>query len=110
MSKLNEDPSERARSYIANFEKTLQQLILMKGDSKVKAQNIRRVSDTIQRYLQDAHYYLENGKPTTSLASIAYAEGLLDALTFLQLTAPNPKAHQSPFDSTFRAETSLRQR
>jgi hypothetical protein len=36
--------------------------------------------------LKDARFYLDNGKPTTSLASIAYAEGLLDALKFLNLT------------------------
>ena len=51
----------------------------------VEAVNIRKVDDAIQRYLKDAHYYLKNNKPTTSLASIAYAEGLLDALTLLGL-------------------------
>jgi hypothetical protein len=48
-------------------------------------ENIRKVDDAIQRYLKDAHYYLKNNKTTTSLASIAYAEGLLDALTLLAL-------------------------
>jgi len=52
----------------------------------VEAANIAKVSDAIHRYLQDARFYLDNGKPTTSLASIAYAEGLLDALKFLTLT------------------------
>jgi hypothetical protein len=87
MNEPSEDPSERARRYIAAFEKALRELVPVKKDSKVKVRNIRRVSDTIQRYLQDAHYYLQNGKPTTSLASIAYAEGLLDALAFLELAA-----------------------
>lgn len=85
MSELSEDPEERARMYMANFEKSLQKLIQVKKDTVVKGSDIKRVSDTIRRYLQDANYYLEHDKPTTSLASIAYAEGLLDALTFLGL-------------------------
>ncbi len=85
MSELSEDPAERARKYIANFEKTLQQFTLVKADTALKHENITRVSDTIQRYLQDARYHLENNKPATALVSIAYAEGLLDALLFLEL-------------------------
>jgi hypothetical protein len=38
--------------------------------------------------VKDAKHYLENQKPTTSLVSIAYAEGLLDALVYLELTKP----------------------
>jgi hypothetical protein len=84
---LSEDPAERARRYITSLESALGQLIPVKSESIVPAESIGKVfSDTIQRYLRDARYYLENGKPTTSLASIAYAEGLLDALTFLGLT------------------------
>ena len=91
MSKASEDPAERARQYISNFENAIQKLIPTKEDSTVKAESIRKITDTIQRYLQDARYYLEKGKPTTSLASIAYAEGLLDALTFLALTEDKAK-------------------
>jgi len=82
---ISEDPAERARRYITSFEQTLQELTPKNHDSLVKAENIRKVDDAIQRYLTDAHYYLKNSKPTTSLASIAYAEGLLDALTLLEL-------------------------
>jgi hypothetical protein len=81
-----EDPSERASKYIATLETALQKLSPLTEDTTVEATNIAKVSDTIQRYLQDARFYLGNGKPTTSLASIAYAEGLLDAITFLRLT------------------------
>jgi hypothetical protein len=49
------------------------------------AANIRRVADSVQRYLQDAEHYLKENRPSTSLTSIAYAEGLLDALLFLEL-------------------------
>jgi len=85
MSELSEDPAERTQKYIISFERSLQELTPKKRDSVVKTLNITRVSDTIEQYLKDAHYYLEHGKPSTSLASIAYAEGLLDALKFLEL-------------------------
>jgi FAD synthetase len=85
MSELSEDPAERTRKYIISLEKGLQELTPKKTDSVVETLSITRISDTIERYLKDAHYYLEHGKPSTSLASIAYAEGLLDALRFLDL-------------------------
>jgi FAD synthetase len=85
MNELSEDPAERSRKYIATFEKALQEVIPEKEDSMVKAQGIIRISETIEHYLKDAHYYLEHNKPSTSLAAIAYAEGLLDALKFLAL-------------------------
>lgn len=86
MSRPIEDPAERARKYIASMEKALQEYDPLKEGRMVETANIARVSDAIQRYLQDAHFYLTSGKPTTALASIAYAEGLLDALKFLNLT------------------------
>lgn len=86
MNNISEDPSERANKYIATLEKALQQHIPLKEDRMAEATNIAKISDAIHRYLQDARFYLDNGKPTTSLASIAYAEGLLDALKFLSLT------------------------
>lgn len=85
MSVPSEDPAERARKYIATFENALQNFTPATGDTAVKGESITRVSDTIHRYLQDAHYYLGNEKPATALASIAYAEGLLDAMAFLGL-------------------------
>ncbi|HEY4656886.1 MAG TPA: DUF357 domain-containing protein, partial [Candidatus Bathyarchaeia archaeon] len=36
-------------------------------------------------YTRDAKHYVNAEKPVTSLACIAYAEGLLDALKFLEL-------------------------
>ena len=88
MNALSEDPAERAEHYIRSFEGTLQKNQVIFSDSPVQTVNIRLVSDALQRYLKDAKYYLENQKPTTSLASIAYAEGLLDAVVYLALTKP----------------------
>jgi len=86
MSQPSEDPAERARRYIATMEKALQQYNPLKEGIMVEGANIAKVSDAIHRYLQDARFYLTSGKPTTALASIAYAEGLLEALKFLNLT------------------------
>ncbi len=88
MSEVNEDPSDRAKRYIATLEKAIANLNLPNEDKAVKATKIAEVSDTVHRYLQDARFYLSSGKATTSLASVAYAEGLLDALKFLELS-PN---------------------
>ena len=85
---LSENPTERAERYIESFESALQKNRIMTADSTVKAASIKIVSDALQRYLNDARYYLENEKPSTSLASIAYAEGLLDALAYLGLAKP----------------------
>jgi FAD synthetase len=93
MSNLSEDPAERARRYIAALEHTLQQFSILNETSTVQAARVMKVSDAIQRYLRDARFYLDGDRPTTSLASIAYAEGLLDALKFLDLAKViEPKA------------------
>ena len=95
-SETSEDPAERARKYIASFEKALPEIVPAKEDTLAKAQNVKRICDTVQRYLHDARYYLESNKPTTSLVSIAYAEGLLDALTFLELAKPQATPARNP--------------
>jgi len=84
MTEPQEDPTERARKYISSFEKALKGSTILKEVNRIDSATITKVTDAINRYLEDARYYLEH-KPTTSLASIAYAEGLLDALIFLGL-------------------------
>lgn len=88
MSDIPEDAAERARRYIKNFERALKGVKPVSVDAMVNVQGIEKVSDTMGRYLNDARFYLQNGKPVTALASIAYAEGLLDALSFLKLAEP----------------------
>jgi len=86
---LSENPAERAEKYIRSFNNILQQKSVLSADTLVKGSNITRVFDAIQRYVNDAKHYLENEKPTTSLVSVAYAEGLLDALEYLELMKPS---------------------
>ena len=85
---LTEDPAERAERYIESFDSALKKNRILTTDCVARSSSIMRVSDAIQRYVKDAKHYLENQKPTTSLVSIAYAEGLLDALVYLELTKP----------------------
>ena len=82
---LNEDPADRARRYIEKLTTAFQTAKVKRMDTGVRAANILRVADATQRYLQDAQHYLEEGRAATALASVAYAEGLLDALLFLDL-------------------------
>lgn len=93
MSNIIENPEERALRYIKSFENAIEKFTPTNAEATVMAQSVKRVTDTMNRYLNDAKYYLQNGKPVTALASIAYAEGLMDALTFLELS----KTPDKPF-------------
>ena len=85
MTGLDEDAASRAVKYISALKSVLQKTRTRTTDTTVQAPNIHRVADTVQRYLQDAEHYLNENRPTTSLTSIAYAEGLMDALIILEL-------------------------
>jgi hypothetical protein len=85
MSLVDEDPATRSRRYIANLSQAFRKIRVKNEETAVKAANVARVADAIGRYLQDAQHYLDTGRNTTALAAVAYAEGLLDALTFLEL-------------------------
>ena len=74
---MNEDPAERTRTYLTAIERALK---LAESISNPEA---LRVVDYAKRYVADSRYFLETGKPTTALASVAYAEGLLDSLSIM---------------------------
>jgi hypothetical protein len=76
---MNEDPTERTQTYLLAIERTL------KLAEAVSDPEALRVVDHAKRYVADSKYYLETGKPTTALASVAYAEGLLDSLSIMGL-------------------------
>jgi len=80
---MSENPAERAQTYLNTVEKALR---VTDGLADPKA---RRVVDYVKRYVADTKYFLESGKPTTALASVAYAEGLLDSLKILDLLGEN---------------------
>jgi FAD synthetase len=74
---MNEDPGERTRTYLEAMER------ILKLAETVSNPDAIRVVDYAKRYVADSRYYLETGKPTTALASVAYAEGLLDSLSIM---------------------------
>ena len=86
---MSEDPGERARTYLAFIERSL------KLAENISNPDALRVVDYAKRYVADSKYFLETGKPTTALASVAYAEGLLDSLSIIGVTESKAPAHRS---------------
>jgi FAD synthetase len=75
-------PHELLDKYIKNTEAVLTEIELSQtleiSDDKVNA-----IIDAAKRYLEDAKYYRDRKRFETGLASVAYSEGLLDALRLL---------------------------
>jgi hypothetical protein len=81
---------ELTTKYIIAMEKTLSSMQQTKGPITVTNESINEVVNYIWAYLKDAKYFKEQKKFETSLTSIAYCEGLLDALKLISAikTAP----------------------
>lgn len=75
---------EMAKRYIKKMSKVLEDIEIAEYAS-LDQRRINEVIDEAKRYFEDAKYYLGRGHFETSLASIAYSEGLLDALRMLGL-------------------------
>ena len=69
--------------YIVLAEHVFNEVEIIKNAVTVDAEIIRKVLESAKAYLEDAKYYRKENKFETSLASIAYCEGLLDALKML---------------------------
>lgn len=68
--------------YIESAEEVFQQI--GKGKS-LQERRAEKVLDYAKRYLKDSKYYRDQRRFETALASIAYCEGLLDALKLLEM-------------------------
>lgn len=68
--------------YVKNTEKVLQQISYQVTSPE---SNVQKVLDYANRYFEDAVYYANQNKFETALTSIAYCEGLLEALEILDL-------------------------
>ena len=79
---MKEDAKERSAKYSDTTEEALKRLRRRKSPATVEKEQVDKVLELVTGYVNDARHYREN-KPITSLACIAYAEGLLDALKFL---------------------------
>ena len=72
-----------ASKYIESAEKVLKELQKTKEPINVSEEDIGKILRWASDYLEDAKYYKAKGKFETSLTSVAYCEGLLDALRLL---------------------------
>ncbi len=66
--------------YITNTQQAFQQIM-----EKPLSKDAKGVLEYTKRYFADAKYYHNQKRFETALASIAYCEGLLDALRLLKM-------------------------
>ena len=69
--------------YISMAEKVFIQLTRAQTSISLTDETVAAVLSYAIDYLEDAKYYKAQGKFETSLASVAYCEGLLDALRLI---------------------------
>jgi len=74
---------ELVTKYIRGAERVIQEIGEIPADVHLNEEEAKTVFDWAKRYLEDAKHYQEKGKLETSLTSVAYCEGLLDALRLL---------------------------
>jgi hypothetical protein len=82
---LRESASDRSAKYVEATSASLRRLKTRKLPATVAEAQCDYVLELVRGYVKDARHYAEKRKPVTSLACIAYAEGLLDTLKFLEL-------------------------
>jgi len=74
---------ELVSKYIRSAERALSELEVVEDSLTISVDDVRRVVDLAKAYLYDAEYYRDRKRFEVSLASVAYCEGLLDALKML---------------------------
>ena len=72
-----------ATKYIISAEKVIAEMQRTKGAVSVDETCVDEILGYVTAYLEDAKYYKAQKKFETSLTSVAYCEGLLDALRLL---------------------------
>ena len=71
---------ELAAKYIDSAEKVLKEMQRTPNTITITEDQINNIINYAKNYLEDAKYYKVHKRFETSLTSIAYCEGLLDAL------------------------------
>ncbi len=71
--------------YIRNSEKVFAEVKIRQNAEIPNQKQVAEVVECAKRYLNDAKYYGEKHQYETGLVSVAYCEGLLDALRLLKL-------------------------
>ena len=70
------------QKYITGCNKVLETLELTDLPAQITEEQVKELLDHVERYLSDAEFYWGDQKPV-ALTSVAYAEGVLDALKLL---------------------------
>jgi FAD synthetase len=71
--------------YIGSAQKVFEDIQLAEVSVNLDPNIVKEVLETAKCYLADAKHYMEKGKFEVSLTSVAYCEGLLDALRMLKV-------------------------
>ena len=74
-----------ALRYIRKTERVFNVMKMNRNAVFIDVENIKEIIDEAKRYLEDAKFYFEKRRFETSLVSVSYCEGLLDALRLLGL-------------------------
>jgi len=74
---------ELVSKYIQKTERVLAEIKITQGLMRIDDKKVKSVVEQAKSYLEDAKYYMDKKELETSLASVAYCEGLLDALRLL---------------------------
>ena len=69
--------------YLASTDRVLCEMQRVHGAITVSEQKVDEILEYVSAYLADAKYYKGQKRFETSLTSVAYCEGLLDALRLL---------------------------
>ena len=72
-----------AAKYIGAMEKAVKDMQRTKGAITISEACVDDIVSYVTAYLKDAKYFRDQQKFETSLTSIAYCEGLLDALKLI---------------------------
>ncbi|RLI45581.1 hypothetical protein DRO69_05005 [Candidatus Bathyarchaeota archaeon] len=80
---MTNNAKELLSKYIQNTEQVFAEIKISQDAVYIGREKIREIIDMAKRYLEDARYYRDRKKFETGLASVAYCEGLLDALRLL---------------------------
>jgi hypothetical protein len=74
---------ELASKYIVSAERVFCEVEISETFTNIDVLGVKKVLEFAKAYLEDAKYYRDKKKFEVSLASVAYCEGLLDALKLL---------------------------
>lgn len=69
--------------YLDSTEHVLKNMETVEKPISIEGEDVRKIVEYVKAYFKDAKYYSERKKFEVSLASVAYCEGLLDALKLL---------------------------